>query len=391
MAAKPVVPAAGFSFTSFTAAAPLTPQPGNSLDSELEQIRQTGRETLSWAAGVISDSGQIQPGAVSPRHFSSEAALLIAGGWSPRGIWLTATAYALNDFVREPMSNNAYVCLEAHTSSADFDTDLAAVKWVLVSFNSSVPTPLDPLDNDKELVADNGTFGWAAKAITAAQISDASPNGRSLIQAANFAAMRALVSPLIANGDLWTRTGGVNARLGVGAEGTILGSVGGVTAYTNRITMGTPQDATGSPSTIMFSSIPSWVRAFSLVFSRFSTSGISIPLIRLGDAASLHVTGYLGSGGQGGVDIAHASYTTGFGVGQSHNASNELYGEISFKLVNAALFVWACSGQLSDSDVAATRWLGGRKTLNSVLDRVAVTTVGGTDTIDGASIINILY
>lgn len=43
-----------------------------------------------------------------------------------QGAWVTATAYVVNDVVRE--SGIAYICLVAHTSGT-FATDLAAVKW----------------------------------------------------------------------------------------------------------------------------------------------------------------------------------------------------------------------------------------------------------------------
>lgn len=49
-------------------------------------------------------------------------------GVTPRGAWLTATVYALNDLAT--FGGNAYVCAVAHTSG-DFATDLAASKWGL--------------------------------------------------------------------------------------------------------------------------------------------------------------------------------------------------------------------------------------------------------------------
>lgn len=145
MAAKPVVPAAGFSFTSFTAAAPAAPLPGGSLDSELTQLRVTESEIIAWAAGVVNDTGALRAGAVTPRTLSSEVASMIISGWNPRGTWVTETAYALNDYVRD-VSENAYVCIEAHTSGADFATDLTAEKWILVSVASSTAGHVLKLD-----------------------------------------------------------------------------------------------------------------------------------------------------------------------------------------------------------------------------------------------------
>ena len=55
--------------------------------------------------------------------------------------WVTGTAYAVGDCVTN--SGLAYVCLTAHTASALFATDLALVRWLLVSTawaNSTVYT-----------------------------------------------------------------------------------------------------------------------------------------------------------------------------------------------------------------------------------------------------------
>jgi len=88
----------------------------------------------------------------------------------------------------------------------------------------NVPTPDDPDDNNKVLQADAGSFGWQAKSVTAAQVSDSTSIGRDLIKAANAAAVRALTTPLTTNGDLWARIGGVDARLALGAvNGMVLG------------------------------------------------------------------------------------------------------------------------------------------------------------------------
>lgn len=46
-----------------------------------------------------------------------------------RGLWVTATAYSVNDIVR--VSNAYYVCVGVHTSGV-FDTDLASGKWELI-------------------------------------------------------------------------------------------------------------------------------------------------------------------------------------------------------------------------------------------------------------------
>lgn len=48
---------------------------------------------------------------------------------SPRGNWITETAYLPMDWVQQ--GRRIYVCVKAHTSSV-FATDLEATKWKLV-------------------------------------------------------------------------------------------------------------------------------------------------------------------------------------------------------------------------------------------------------------------
>lgn len=52
---------------------------------------------------------------------------------TPRGAWLTTTAYVVGDLIQAPAANNysLYYCIVAHTSGT-FATDLAATRWVLV-------------------------------------------------------------------------------------------------------------------------------------------------------------------------------------------------------------------------------------------------------------------
>lgn len=66
------------------------------------------------------------------RNFGVKTQLENYAGRLEKPAWVTATAYAVGDEVRE--SDVLYECLEAHTSGT-FATDLAAVKWVISSKN----------------------------------------------------------------------------------------------------------------------------------------------------------------------------------------------------------------------------------------------------------------
>ena len=54
--------------------------------------------------------------------------IAVAGKW--RGDWVTATLYYAAELIRDPTTNNIYICEESHTSGT-FATDLSAGKWTL--------------------------------------------------------------------------------------------------------------------------------------------------------------------------------------------------------------------------------------------------------------------
>jgi hypothetical protein len=69
---------------------------------------------------------------------------------------------------------------------ADVAADLASA--VVVAGN--VPSPANPGDNNKYLKASAGTWSWQPSSATAAQISDSTAVGRSILTAADAAAVR---------------------------------------------------------------------------------------------------------------------------------------------------------------------------------------------------------
>jgi hypothetical protein len=101
---------------------------GADMDAEFDRIKTTLDALLANIALIQRDDGAIKNLVVTPDSISSALAIMIAN-WTIRGAWLTATAYALKDYVTSGASG--YVCVVAHTSGV-FATDLAAGKWVLV-------------------------------------------------------------------------------------------------------------------------------------------------------------------------------------------------------------------------------------------------------------------
>lgn len=145
--------------------------------------------------------------------------------------------------------------------------------------------------------------------------------------------------------------------------------------------------ASTSGTSITFSSLPSWIKRITVMFSGVSTSGTSSILIQLG-AGSVTNTGYASVGTRFGASSgASGNYTTGFGIFQAA-AADVIGGAI--QLTNHSSNIWVASGATSATNSTANMTTSGYISLSGTLDRVVITTVNGTDTFDAGSI-NILY
>ena len=102
------------------------------------------------------------------------------------------------------------------------------------------------------------------------------------------------------------------------SNNVVLDSGGGATfgqIKGGAITSGTAVASTSGTS-IDFTSIPSWVKRITVMFSGVSTNGTSYPQIQLG-AGSVTTSGYLWRGAYvAGASVAGTSYTSGFGIRQ---------------------------------------------------------------------------
>jgi len=167
--------------------------------------------------------------------------------------------------------------------------------------------------------------------------------------------------------------------------GTFTATIGSATGTHYPFTAGTAVASTSGTS-IDFTSIPSWVKRITVMWSGVSTNGTSNPLIQLGDSGGIEATGYLANSSD---YTASAAYTTGFGV-YSGQASNILHGVATFALLNASTNSWSCFGVINNSSGNYVSSMAGSKSLSDTLTQIRITTVNGTDTFDAGSI-NILY
>lgn len=107
------------------------------LDQELSSIKSSIDSLITRSTAIQRDDNQMLDGVVHYWALASDVLSLISSaGWNIRGAWLTATAYAVRDFVTQ--GTGTYVCMVAHTSGT-FAADLAAGRWGVV-FDSATLT-----------------------------------------------------------------------------------------------------------------------------------------------------------------------------------------------------------------------------------------------------------
>jgi hypothetical protein len=162
------------------------------------------------------------------------------------------------------------------------------------------------------------------------------------------------------------------------------------TSYTPtaKIVSGTAQNSTSGTS-IDFTSIPSYVKRITVMFNGVSTNGTSDYLVKIG-AGSITSSGYLASSSYMSSGVSTTGYTTGFGITNPSGATTVFQGNMVLALLSSSTNTWTASGVYAESDVSRSMVSGGGVSLSGTLDRVRITTVGGTDTFDAGSI-NILY
>lgn len=186
--------------------------------------------------------------------------------------------------------------------------------------------------------------------------------------------------------DILESSGNLSVTGNLVTTGTIASSVG-----TTYPLVSDTAKASTSGTTIDFTGIPSWAKRITLMFSEVSTNGTSNWLIQLGTASGVETSGYLGVGGFSGATSGGTNYTAGFGL-QIGSATHVMHGSFFINLLNPTTNTWTCTGSCGGTGGGAgyIYSTSGAKSLSSILDRVRVTTVNGTDAFDAGSV-NIMY
>ena len=155
---------------------------------------------------------------------------------------------------------------------------------------------------------------------------------------------------------------------------------------TNSVNVLATAVASTSGTSITFSSLPSWVKKITVMFSGISTSGTSNYLVQLGDSGGVEITGYVAYCTIVGTTTSAAASTAGFIFSASVGAADVWYGAMT--ITNVTGNDWVATSMINST--GGNRAGSGGKSLSGTLDRVVITTVNGTDTFDLGTV-NILY
>ena len=162
--------------------------------------------------------------------------------------------------------------------------------------------------------------------------------------------------------------------------------IGGTPTGVGVLTSGTAVASTSGTS-IDFTSIPSWVKRITVMFSEVSTNGSSQRLVQLGTGSTTYTTsGYLATSSVVSTTVNTTSSTAGHLIYQDA-AAYVTSGHMV--LTNVSGNIWI-SSHVTKASTAISVFGAGSVTLGAVLTAVRITTVNGTDTFDAGSI-NILF
>ena len=190
---------------------------------------------------------------------------------------------------------------------------------------------------------------------------------------------------------VWTDDGTSTQWVEIAASG-FLGQTGYTGSQGNNSILQSASIQSASGTSVNFSSIQSWVKRITILFTGISTNGTSDIIIRIGTGSGFENTGYFSNYAginSGGSSSSVPSLTTGFGVVSGVAAANIQYGIVT--LVTMGNNIWLGTGTIArDSSTDAVYYTSGSKTLSGILDRIQLTMANGLDTFDAGSV-NIIY
>lgn len=141
---------------------------------------------------------------------------------------------------------------------------------------------------------------------------------------------------------------------------------------------GTAADVTG---------IRSDARRITVLIKGASTSGTNGIIVQLGDSGGIEATGYTAMGYTmaNSPAIGIATETTGFLIHQGAVAAHNFTTTVVLTLADTATNLWLCQAAGMENTTSAPIHGAGSKATSATLDRIRITTIGGSDTFDAGS------
>jgi hypothetical protein len=167
-------------------------------------------------------------------------------------------------------------------------------------------------------------------------------------------------------------------------------SSGAVTLTNGGTITSAAAQASTSGTAIDFTGIPSWAKKITVMFDGVSTNGSSTQLVQIG-SSTFSTSGYASYFAiePNGSSPSTSVSTAGFGMWNG-DALELRYGTMTLTNITGNTWVSSHCGASVNSTVYYGLNGGGSVALSGALDRVRITTAGGTNTFDAGSV-NIMY
>jgi hypothetical protein len=147
--------------------------------------------------------------------------------------------------------------------------------------------------------------------------------------------------------------------------------------------------ASTTGTSIAFTAIPTWARRVTVMFAGVSTDSTSPILVRVGTAAGIVSTGYIGTSARIATGSTAVDTSTAGFIINSTAAADTVSGTMTINLLDPTNFFYIADHTFK-AGTTAVMCGGGRVTATNLLTQLSITTVSGTANFDAGSI-NVLY